>query len=115
MKPKPPCETVFPWLAANLGKRCIAPLTGTDARALKATVQTIELYSVHQDTKVLEAFALLVGCMQSSTRELAYHAIAHVLDWGDRSRIWVECGLPEFSPRCCAFEPAGRRMEGTPA
>ena len=43
MKQKPKCETLLPWLKANLGKHCLGPLTGTDAKALAAAVQTIEL------------------------------------------------------------------------
>jgi hypothetical protein len=106
-KPKPCCKTLGPWLAANLGKRCLAPLTGTDARALAAAVHIAELYSYHQERGVMEAFARIVLCMQSSTRELAYHAIAHVMDWSDRRRLWCEAGLPEFSMEThCAFEPA---------
>lgn len=106
-KPKPKCETVFPWLRANLGPHSLAPLTGTDTRALRAAVQIIELYSYHPEPEVLKAFGLIVGCMQSTTQELAYHAIAHAMDWSDRSDIWVKAGLPEFAPRKCSFEPGG--------
>jgi len=94
----------LPWLKANLGKNCLAPMTGTDSRALAAAVQTVELYAYHEDAGILEAFGRLVKCMQPSTRELAFHAIAHVLDWPDRRRVWMEADLPEFQPRRCAFE-----------
>jgi hypothetical protein len=106
-KPKPPSETVMPWLRSNLGPRCLAPLTGTDARALRAAVQIIELYAYDDAPSVLEAFGHIVRRMQPSTQELAYHAIAHVMDWSDRSRIWVKAGLPEFGPVQCSFEPGG--------
>jgi len=103
-KIKPPCETLPTWLKDNLGKHCLAPLTGTDAKALAAAVQLIELYSYERRPSVLEAFALTVLCMQSTTQELAYHAIAHVMDWSDRAPIWLQAGLPKFNPRRCAFE-----------
>lgn len=117
MKPKPPCETVYPWLRANLGKNCLAPLTSTDARALSAAVQIVELYAYCHSPEVARAFGDVVRCMQSSTREFAYHAIAHVMDWSDRSKIWSKAGLPAFTPRRCAFEgePAGAPVDPEPA
>ena len=45
--------------------------------------------------------------MQPSTQELAYHAIAHVMDWSDRAELWIKAGLPEFATRQCSFEPGG--------
>jgi len=107
MKPKPFCESLRPWLRDNLGKRCLAPLTGTDARALAAAVHVIDLYSYHGDKNLLPAFAAIVRCMQPTTQELAYHAIAHVMDWSNRREFWLEAGLPEFNPRVCAFESGG--------
>lgn len=98
---KPVCQTVLPWLRANLGNRALAPLTGTDAKALAAAVQTVELYCYHPVPSVAQAFGMLVSQMQPHTQELAYHAIAHVMDWGDRYKLWVEAGLPEFAPRRC--------------
>lgn len=106
--PKPAAVTIYPWLRANLGPRALAPLTGCDARALQAAVQIIELYSYDHDDEVLQAFALVVGRMQDSTQELAYHAIAHILNWSDRYAIWHVAGLPPFeNPRTCSFEPGG--------
>jgi hypothetical protein len=103
-KYQPPAQTVMPWLTANLGSRALAPLTGSDTRALRAAVQIIEQYSYDREPLLLKAFSIVVLRMQSSTQELAYHCIAHVMDWSDRSRLWVEAGLPEFAPRRCAFE-----------
>lgn len=102
MNAKPPTVTLFPWLRSNLGKHCLAPLTGTDARALLAAVQVIDLYSVHREKDVLGAFGILVLCMQPSTRELAFHAIAHVVEWSDRAPIWRDAGLtlPTDLRRC---------------
>lgn len=104
MKNKPVSETVLPWLRANLGKHCLGALTGSDLKALRAAVHIIELYAYDEHPSLLVAFAHVVRRMQPSTRSLAYHAIAHVLDWGDRSRIWVAADLPEFAPERCAFE-----------
>jgi len=105
----PVCIKIRPWLKENLGKDCLAPLTGTDARALSAAVHLIELYSINYRPEVLEAFALTVGFMQPSTQGLAFHAIAHVLDWGDRIELWAKAGLSEASiPRTkCMYEPGG--------
>ena len=104
MKDKPVCETVFPWLRANLGKNCLGALTGTDRKALEAAAQIISLYSYDEAPSVIEAFGIVVRRMQPSTQQLAYHAIAHVTDWSYRSRIWIAAGLPEFAPVRCAFE-----------
>ena len=106
-KPKPCCESLYPWLRANLGKDCLAPVTGTDARALTAASHIILLYAYHGEKSLLLAFGHIVRCMQPQTQELAYHAIAHLMDWSDRRTIWLEAGLPEFKPRRCAFEPGG--------
>lgn len=104
MKTKPPCTTILPWLKANLGPRCTAPLTGTDVCALFAAVQIIELYCIHTEQSVLDAYALVVQQMQPGTRELAYHAIAHVMDWSHRADLWLRAGLSPFNPRRCAHE-----------
>lgn len=105
-KPKPVSETIRPWLKSNLGNHCLAALTSTDSQALAAAVQIIELYAYDESPSVIQAYGLVVRRMQPSTQHLAYHAIAHVMEWGDRSRIWVAAGLPEFAPTRCAFEPA---------
>jgi len=108
MKIKPVSESIFPWLKANLGPDCLAPLTGTDYRALRAAVQTVELYSYDPAPEVLQAFCLVVNRMQTSTRELAFHAIAHVMDWSDRDTLWAAAGLLPFKARRrCAYEPGG--------
>lgn len=107
-KEKPKCETLLPWLRSNLGKKCLAPLTGQDAKALAAAVQIIELYSYHRNPAVLKAFATVVMCMQVKCFVFAYHSIAHVMDWSDRTRVWLEAGLPgEIEYRTCAYEPGG--------
>jgi hypothetical protein len=111
MKYQPHSVTIFPWLRSNLGRRCLAPLTGCDTRALRAAVEIIELYSYDPAPSVLEAFGAIVRRMQPSTQELAYHAIAHVMDWSNRSELWVKAGLPEFGPQKCSFEPGGSYVD----
>jgi hypothetical protein len=115
---KPKCQTLLPWLRANLGKKCLAPLTSQDAKALAAAVQIIDLYGWCDRTceaSVFQAFGNIVRCMQRSTQELAYHAIAHVLDWHDRERIWKAAGLdPLDGRRLCAWEPGGSERGGRP-
>lgn len=109
MKPKPVCQTVRGWLIANLGKHCLGALTGTDAKALDAAVHLIELYSISRHEFSLHGFRYAVLTMQPSTRELAYHAIALVMDWSDRRVVWEEALLaPIPNLRRCAFEPAAR-------
>ncbi|SRR6266545_3677340 len=102
MKPKPPAVTLYPWLEANLGKYCLAPLTGTDARALLAAVQIVEHYSYDPHINVAEAFGAIVQRMQPKCRYFAYHAIAHVMDWHNRPELWERAQLERLTniPRC---------------
>lgn len=109
---QPSAATVLDWLRANLGGRALAPLTGCDTRALRAAVQIIEHYAYDGHPAVLNAFAEIVRRMQPKTRELAYHAIAHALDWSDRARVWAAAGLASFQPQLkCSFEPGGSHIE----
>ena len=116
---KQPSQTILSWLKDNLGKGCTASLTGTDTRALRAGVQILELYSQcdesHENT-CIRAFACVVSQMQKSTMELAYHSIAHVLDWSNRGEIWEKSRdfistLPpatQILTRRCQYEPHAR-------
>jgi hypothetical protein len=107
--PKPPCETVLRWLQANLGAHCTGSLTGSDVRALKAAVMIVEAYSYDRCHALELAFQLVVLRMQLKTREFAYHAIAHVMDWGDRDLLWARAELPHIeTPWLCQFGPARR-------
>ena len=108
----PPAKTVLDWLRANLGSRALAPLTGSDTRALRAAVQIIEQWSYDRHGGVLRAFFEVVSRMQSHTRFLAYHAIAHPMDWSDREKIWRAAGLPQLMhiPKC-SFEPGGSNID----
>lgn len=105
---KPVCQALSAWLNANFGKGWSAALTGTDARALPAAVHIVELMSIAGTSASLaKAFGFVVETMQPSTRYLAYHAIAHVLDWSDRDRIWDAADLAPVSDTARAF--TGRR------
>lgn len=106
MKKKQPCETLPKWLKDNLGPRCLAPLTSTDSRALAAAVQTVELYASERSPEVLMAFGVIVRQMQKSCWHLAFHAIAHVMDWGDRRYVWGNAGLPIIEAGVCRYERA---------
>lgn len=106
-----PAHRVMSWLKANLGKSCLAPLTGTDTKALRAAVQIIELYGYiaqRDEDATLAAFAAIVRQMQRSTQELAYHSIAMLMEWHSRDEIWARAGLePLERVRVCAYEPGG--------
>lgn len=107
-----PAQTVLEWLHHNLPGCALAPLTGTDTKALRASVQIMELYGYDRDPTLLRAYGLVVTRMQASTRELAYHAIAHPLDWSDRPKLWLAAGLPAFEPAYkCSFEPGGSHID----
>jgi len=111
MSNKLPCNKVSAWLKANLGSKCLAPLTGTDARCLFAAVQIIDLYNQcdqRHEGNILVAFYHVVNQMQRSTQELAYHSIAMLMEWHSRAEIWHAAGLTPFeSVRVCAYEPGG--------
>lgn len=102
---KPHCEGLYKWLKLNLGRHALAPLTGTDMKALDAAVHIVHLYAYTGDREVLDAFRIVVERMQPSTRELAFHAIAYLRDWPDRPIMWAAAGLPlPAAVRRCAGE-----------
>lgn len=102
------CTETLRFLRANLGRQALAPLTGTDYRALAAAIHIVSLYTYGGgNDATLQALRLVVMQMQPSTRHLAYHAIAHGMDWNDRARVWALAQLPpmpEVAQRC-ANEP----------
>lgn len=105
-------QTLFPWLRDQLGKRCLAGLTGQDAPALLAAGQILSSLSYcdgQARPHVLTAFRSMVFVLQPHVREFAFHAIAHVFDWTDRERIWMEAECPPLDgePQVCAWEPGG--------
>lgn len=102
-------KTLRPWLKANLGKTCLAGLTSVDSHALDAAVHLVSLYAYNMKPAVLEAFKLTVMQMQPYLRQLAYHAIAHIVNWDDRARYWADAGLPALEHVwVCNWEPGGR-------
>lgn len=103
----PLCKAVYPWLRSNLGKRCLAPLTSGDAYALAAAVHIVELWGSCQKNSIASAFGAVVMEMQPSTRYLAFHSIAHVLDWSHRAELWHAAQLPALQYPTCSFEPGG--------
>jgi len=80
------------WLKAN-GLAC-GVLTGTDVRALAASCAILDVMCVAgRDSRLLDAYALTVSLMQPKAIHLAYHAIAMVMDWGERSVVFAMAGL----------------------
>lgn len=113
---QPPAATVLDWLHSNLGGRALAPLTGTDTKCLRAAVQIMEAYGYDRAPEHLHAFGLVVRRMQTKCHELAYHAIAHPLDWSDRERLWRAMSdaqlVPPLRPQMkCSFEPGGSHID----
>lgn len=99
-------QTIFPWLKANLGPRALAPLTHTDADALKAAVEIVNLWSGCREDEVAKAFGLVVGQMQPHSQQFAFHAIAHVMDWSTRAELWQLAGLDmAIKVSVCKFGP----------
>lgn len=100
-------QEIKDWFEFNIGT---GALTGTDWKALRAAAFILELYAYDRAPGVLVAFREVTMRMQPKTREYAYHAIAMILDWGDRPQIWAQAGLPEIaSPMKCKAEPKERR------
>lgn len=96
-------KEVYRWLQANLGKRCLAPLTSTDNHALLASVALCPLISYRGAAdELFAAYRAIVLQMQEHNRPLAYHAIAMELDWSHRRMIWEQAGLAGQIPlgRC---------------
>jgi hypothetical protein len=109
------CEGILDWLASNLGPECLGGLTGTDTRALFAAVQIIELFAYDRYPSNLAAFGSVVRLMQTKNLYLAYHAIAKVMDWSDRQKIWASTSLDRNSHwPVCSFEPGGRHVDLNP-
>ncbi len=105
---KPLCQSLRTWLKANLGNRCLAPLTSADSMALDAAVHVAALWAYTRRPELADAFAGVVELMQSTTRHLAYHAVAHYANWEDRATLWGLSGLPyPQGAYLCAFEPGG--------
>lgn len=75
------------WLKLN--GHSLAPLTGTDRRALAAIDACWELYAFASNgVNVLTAVHQLLLEMQPKCWPLARELIARSMDWGDRDRLW---------------------------
>lgn len=94
-QPKSQCDELLKWFKGNpyLPALSLGALTGTDRKALAAAVHIIELYAYSSRGDTLDAFRIVVEHMQPSTQVFAYHAIAFVMDWNDRARVWMAAGL----------------------
>lgn len=78
----------------------LAPLTGTDSKALQAIAACWTLYAYTHSSDVLYAVRLLLREMQPKTRPLARELIAWAMDWNDRDRLWplVAEPIPAVAP-----------------
>lgn len=106
-KPKPVCQSLFPWLRDN-GFTHLGGLTGQDYPALKTAVHAAELWCASDSdgrSCAAAAFNGAVRAMQPQFWNLPYHAIAHVGDWSHREELWHEAGLPPLAnPGRCTYE-----------
>lgn len=87
------------WLKAN--GHNLAPLTGTDFRALAAIDACWQLYAhADNDEQVRVAVRALLTQMQPKCWPLARELIARAMDWGDRDRLWpmLFAKIDEASP-----------------
>lgn len=66
----------------------LAPLTGTDTKALIAIAYAWQLFAYTRSTAVLNAIRCLLSEMQRSTAPLTRDLIAWAMDWSDRDRYW---------------------------
>lgn len=107
MKYEPPARTIRNWLRLNLGPGALGVLTGTDVHALEAAVSIVATYNradQEAEAGLLDAFRAVVLAMGPNARHLAYHAIAHVLDWHNRASFWARAGLDPIPVGRCANE-----------
>lgn len=104
--PKTPGQEIFTWLRANGWN--LGGLTGQDVPALRAAAEILACYSRCDgdvEAGLLSAFRGVVLAIQPSQRHLAYHAIAHGLDWHNRADFWAACGLEALpNPGRCTNE-----------
>ena len=107
---------LFKWLRSNLGKNCLAPLTGSDASALVATHAIAEAMCNADSTQMPDlyhAFRHVVLTMQPKCRGFAFHIIAKARDWSDRLPTWMRAGLPaeDIPANECSFAPGGSMQD----
>ena len=83
-------------------------MCGQDWPALKAAVEIMNTYSVcdfNGQEQCIIAFKAMVLSMQPGLRYLAFHSIAHVMDWSTRWKVWRACGFDAPKCRECKFGP----------
>lgn len=84
----PPARADQPlrWLSAQ--GHDLAPLTGTDTKALLAIAACWELFAYTRSNGVINAIRNLLAEMQPQTAILTRDLIARSMDWSDRERYW---------------------------
>ncbi len=92
---RPPRAEPLRWLASlrddssvPTRKLNLAPLTGTDTKALIAIAYCWQLFAYTRSPSVLHAIQNLLSEMQESTAPLTRDLIAWAMDWSDRERYW---------------------------
>lgn len=89
MSRRPPPERAdapLRWLGA---RQCdLAPLTGTDTKALLAIAYCWRLYAYTRSPGVLDAIRNLLREMQPKCAPLTRDLIAWAMDWSDREKLW---------------------------
>jgi hypothetical protein len=98
MSRRPPERADEPlrWLRAQ--GHDLAPLTGTDTKALLAVAAAWRLYAYTRSDNLIFAIQLLLAEMQASTVHLARDLIAREMDWSDRDRLWPRVVDPHGRP-----------------
>lgn len=113
-----PCAEIGKWLRVNVGKYCLAPLTGQDHAALFAIAHLLNAYARSDDNgrKALAvALAYTASAMQPSVRYLVKRAVPYAMDWSHESEVWEHIieSAPDrlWSENCrkCAGELVGDR------
>ncbi len=73
---------------------CMAPLTGTDYRALEAFAACLKLSSYcDRPEQAIRAMRIVLGEMQPSVRWIARELIPFAKEWNDRERMWPRLAL----------------------
>lgn len=76
------------WLASN--GHNLAPLTGTDRKALLAIAACWDLFAYTRSLRTLHAIQALLTQMQPTTAPITRDLIARSMDWSDRDRYWPQ-------------------------
>ena len=91
------------FLKTHHGREVFAPFTGQDARAWRAFVALLELYTASDErgcTCAVTGMRAALEAMQPSTRWVAKATIPALLDWGDEGPLWAILeGKPLGDPR----------------